>query len=184
MRKNVSIPTTILLLLSITSCKREERQLRPDPNASQTLNTVQLSGLNPGANSISSPPPAGQYEESAYAVSQGKTLYNQYNCVGCHANGGGGIGPPLMDNNWIYGSEPGNVFATIMQGRPNGMPSFRNRIPQYQAWELVAYVRSLSGLLPKYVSPSRPDEMNVKPSESSTPHQPPTGITGEPEQRK
>jgi cytochrome c oxidase cbb3-type subunit 3 len=64
------------------------------------------------------------------------------------------------------------------------MPSFRNRIPQYQAWELVAYVRSLAGLLPKYVSPSRPDEMNVKPSESSTPNQPPTGITGEPEQKK
>jgi hypothetical protein len=45
-------------------------------------------------------------------------------------------------------------------------------------------VRSLAGLLPKYVSPSRPDEMNVKPSESSTPNQPPTGITGEPEQKK
>jgi len=74
MRNRVSIAMTILLLLSITSCKREERQLRPDPNASQTLNTVQVSGLNPGANSISSPPPAGQYEESAYAVSQGKTL--------------------------------------------------------------------------------------------------------------
>jgi cytochrome c oxidase cbb3-type subunit III len=64
------------------------------------------------------------------------------------------------------------------------MPSFRNRIPQYQTWELVAYVRSMAGLLPKYVSPSRPDEMNVKPSESSTPNQTPTGITGEPEQRK
>jgi cytochrome c oxidase cbb3-type subunit 3 len=184
MRNNVSIAMTILLLLSITSCKREERQLRPDPNASQTLNTVQISGLNPGANSISSPPPAGQYEESAYAVSQGKTLYNQYNCVGCHANGGGGIGPPLMDNNWIYGSEPGNVFATIMQGRPNGMPSFRNRIPEYQAWEIAAYVRSMSGLLPKDVAPSRSDQLYVKPAEQSMPYQAPAGVTGEPEEKK
>jgi cytochrome c oxidase cbb3-type subunit III len=64
------------------------------------------------------------------------------------------------------------------------MPSFRNRIPEYQVWELVAYVRSMSGLLPKGVSPSRSDEMNVKPSEFSTPKQPPTGITGEPEQPK
>src|SRR6185369_1711950 len=184
MRNRVSIAMTILLLLSITSCKREERQLRPDPNASQTLNTVQVSGLNPGANSISSPPPAGQYEESAYAVSQGKTLYNQYNCVGCHAHGGGGIGPPLMDNNWIYGGEAGNVFTTIMQGRPNGMPSFRNRIPEYQAWEIAAYVRSMAGLLPKGVSPNRPDHMNVKPAESSTPKQVPTGITGVLEQPK
>ena len=66
-----------------------------------------------------------------------------------------------MDKAWIYGSEPGNIFATIMQGRPNGMPSFRNRIPQYQVWEIVAYVRSLSGQLPKGVSPSRSDEMNL-----------------------
>jgi cytochrome c oxidase cbb3-type subunit 3 len=64
------------------------------------------------------------------------------------------------------------------------MPSFRNRIPQYQAWEIVAYVRSLSGLLPKGVSPSRTDQMNIKPSESSTPMQTPNGITGVPEQPK
>jgi cytochrome c oxidase cbb3-type subunit 3 len=89
-----------------------------------------------------------------------------------------------MDKDWIYGSEPGNIFATILQGRPNGMPSFRNRIPEYQIWEIVAYVRSMAGLLPKGVSPDRPDEMNVKPSESSTPRQTPTGITGEPEQPK
>ena len=60
-------------------------------------------------------------------------------------------------------------FSTIMQGRPNGMPSFRNRIPEYQAWEIAAYVRSMAGLLPKGVSPNRPDHMRVKPAESSTP---------------
>jgi cytochrome c oxidase cbb3-type subunit 3 len=90
------------------------------------------------------------------------------------------MGPALMDDRWIYGSEPGNIFATIMQGRPNGMPSFRNRIPEYQAWEIAAYVRSLSGLLPKDVAPNRTDEMDVKAAESSTPRQTPTGMTGEP----
>ena len=85
-----------------------------------------------------------------------------------------------MDDNWIYGSEPGNIFATIMQGRPNGMPSFRNRIPEYQAWEIAAYVRSLSGLLPADVAPNRMDEMDVKPPESTMPRQTPTGITGHP----
>lgn len=184
MRRSRSIVVLFLPLLTLTGCKREERQFRPTPNASQTLNTVQISGLNPGANSVSSPPPASEYEESAYYVSQGQTLYNQYNCVGCHANGGGGIGPPLMDNDWIYGSEPGNIFATIMQGRPNGMPSFRNRIPEYQAWEITAYVRSLSGLLPKDVAPSRSDQLHVKPPEQAMPHQTPTGVTGSPEDKK
>jgi mono/diheme cytochrome c family protein len=54
-----------------------------------------------------------------------------------------------MDNNWVYGSEPANIYATIVDGRPNGMPSWRGRIPDYQVWELVAYVRALSGLVPK-----------------------------------
>lgn len=168
----------------LVSCSRENRILRQPPPAQQTINTVQVSGLNPGANSIPTPPPSNMYQESAYSVSEGQRLYEQYNCVGCHAHGGGGIGPPLMDNNWIYGSEAGNIFTTIMQGRPNGMPSFRNRIPEYQAWEIAAYVRSMAGLLPKGVSPNRPDHMRVKAAESSTSPQTPTGITGSPEQHQ
>jgi len=117
-------------------------------------------------------------------VSEGKRLFSQYNCSGCHANGGGGIGPPLMDQGWIYGSEPANIFATIMQGRPNGMPSFRNRIPEYQGWEIVAYVRSLSGQLPSDVAPARGDDAYFKPSEQSMPNQKPTGITGVPGQKQ
>ena len=30
-------------------------------------------------------------EQNAYAIAQGKRLFSWYNCVGCHANGGGGI---------------------------------------------------------------------------------------------
>ena len=178
--------TRLLLALSagiatlLAACSREERVLRPSPSASQVVNEAQVSGLNPGANPLPTPPTPEIYEESAYAVSEGKTLFGQYNCSGCHANGGGGIGPPLMDNNWLYGSEPQNIFTTIVQGRPNGMPSFRNRIPEYQVWELVAFVRSLSGLLPKDVAPSRNDQLYVKPPEASMPKQTPVGITGEP----
>src|SRR5712675_469587 len=168
----------------LASCQREDRILRQPPPANDILNTIQISGLNPGANSIPTPPSTNMYQESAYAVSEGQKLYEGYNCVGCHAHGGGGIGPALMDRVWIYGSEPGNIFATIMQGRPNGMPSFRNRIPEYQAWEIAAYVRSMAGLLPKGVSPNRTDHMSVKPAESSMSEQVPTGITGVPEQPK
>jgi cytochrome c oxidase cbb3-type subunit 3 len=94
------------------------------------------------------------------------------------------MGPALMDNYWIYGSDPQNIFTTIMQGRPNGMPSFRNLIPAYQGWEIAAYVRSMSGLLPSDVAPSRTDTMNLKPPESSMPRQQPMGITGQPEKKQ
>jgi cytochrome c oxidase cbb3-type subunit 3 len=184
MRRILQFDLLVFALTLCVSCKREERIFRQPPPANDVLNTVQISGLNPGANSIPTPPSSNMYEESAYAVSEGQKLYEEYNCVGCHAHGGGGIGPALMDRDWIYGSEPGNIFATIIQGRPNGMPSFRNRIPQYQVWEIVAYVRSMSGLLPKGVSPNRTDEMQVREAESSTSKQTPTGITGIPEEHK
>jgi cytochrome c oxidase cbb3-type subunit III len=94
-------------------------------------------------------------------------LFGWYNCAGCHSNGGGGMGPPLMDDKWIYGSAPENIFSTIVQGRPNGMPSFAGRIPTPQVWMLVAYVRSLSGLTPSAARGSRTDHMMMYPGSSS-----------------
>jgi len=76
----------------LVACSRENRILRQPPPANQIFNTVQVSGLNPGANSIPTPPSGNMYQESAYAVSEGQKLYEQYNCVGCHAHGGGRIG--------------------------------------------------------------------------------------------
>jgi cytochrome c oxidase cbb3-type subunit 3 len=110
------------------------------------------------------PPPApvkNEYENNAYAMNEGKRLYEWFNCVGCHAHGGGAIGPPLMDDKWIYGNQPEQVFSTIVQGRPNGMPSFRGKIPDYEVWQLVAYVRSMSGQVPGDAAPGRNDDMNT-----------------------
>lgn len=184
MRLVVTVAFAALFMLGLCACQREDRNFRPGPPAAPVLNTIQVSGLHPGGQPPNQPPVANAYSESAYAVSEGKRLYEQYNCVGCHAHGGGGMGPPLMDNKWIYGGQPANIFATIMEGRPNGMPSWRARIPEYQAWEIVAYVRSLSGQLPKDVAPGRSDEMQGKPSEESTPEQVPTGVTGAPPEKQ
>ena len=77
-------------------------------------------------------------------IAAGKQLYAAMNCVGCHFNGGGGMGPPLMDNIWIFGDSIENIAATIREGRPNGMPAFRGVLPDEQIWQVAAYVRSLS----------------------------------------
>src|SRR5439155_11059933 len=116
------------------------------------------------------------YEESAYQVSEGQKLYMSFNCVGCHFHGGGGIGPPLMDNEWIYGHDPQQIFASIVEGWPNGMPAFRGKIPDYQVWQLVAYVRSLSGISEsRDAAPGRDDHMHAaRPPNSATRVQPKT----------
>jgi cytochrome c oxidase cbb3-type subunit 3 len=111
------------------------------------------------------------YQENAWGQSEGKRLFLQYNCAGCHANGGGGIGPALMDDEWIYGFEPVNIYSAITEGRPNGMPSFRHKIPDYQVWQLVAYVQSMSGQTPIDASPGRRDHMRPHLPEIITPYQ-------------
>ena len=77
-------------------------------------------------------------------LAEGRQLYNQYNCGGCHAAGGGAIGPALIDDEWIYGRSAENIFYTIVEGRPQGMPAYRGRIPDGQLRTLAAYVHSLS----------------------------------------
>jgi len=101
---------------------------------------------------------------NAYAISEGQRLFGWYNCTGCHANGGGGIGPPLIKDHWIYGNEPANLFDTIVQGRPNGMPTWGKKIPEYQVWQIVTYIRSLNGLEPSSATPVRTDTIQQKPT--------------------
>jgi cytochrome c oxidase cbb3-type subunit 3 len=153
---------------AFTSCEREERRFREMPAAAGRRNTERLVTLVPGPYTpdvrVKNP-----YERNAFAISEGKRLFTWYNCVGCHANGGGGMGPPLMDERWRYGSDPENIFATIVEGRPNGMPSFRGKIPEYQVWQLVAFVQSLSGNVPKDAANGRADDMQVHKQEQAVP---------------
>ena len=155
-----------LITLALASCERERRRFNEVPPGATANDAVRQGVLQPGA-----PQPnqhlKSVYEDNAWAVSEGKRLYESFNCVGCHAHGGGGIGPALMDKKWVYGDQPENVFSTIIEGRPNGMPSFRAKITNQQALEVVAYVRSMSGQLAKDVSPSRDDDMNIKTPEQS-----------------
>jgi cytochrome c oxidase cbb3-type subunit III len=149
-----------VILFATTGCERESRPFRSGPLESAGRQTESQSQLYAGA---PSPPTAtlSPFQGNAWGVSEGKRLYSTFNCVGCHGNGGGAIGPALMDGEWIYGWEPINVFSTIVEGRPNGMPSFRNKIPEQQVWQLVAYVQSLSGQVAIDVTSGRSDHMRA-----------------------
>src|SRR5437763_530975 len=109
--------------------------------------------------------PATSRAGNAYAVSQGQQLFEQYNCSGCHFHGGGGIGPALMDDEWIYGSSPANIYTSIAEGRPNGMPSWGGHIPDYQIWQLVTYVRAVGGFEGRVAMSARSDEMQARKAE-------------------
>jgi cytochrome c oxidase cbb3-type subunit III len=138
--------------LLASGCEREKRPTQAPPAAAGTSSHSYAARVNA--------PVRNRYEENAYAVSSGQTWFKAYNCSACHGGGGGGgMGPPLMDNKWRYGAEPENIFQSISQGRPNGMPAFGEHVPEDQIWQLVAYVRSLSGQVREDVAPTRPDDL-------------------------
>lgn len=154
----------LLPLALLAGCEREQRHFQAERHNAGTNESAVRQSTNQPAMALGGyvKPPAANismYDDNAYAIAEGKRLFRWYNCSGCHANGGGGIGPPLMDSEWRYGSEPAAIFATIMQGRPNGMPSFGGHIPEDQVWRLVAFVRSMGGGVRTDVAPSRTDSL-------------------------
>jgi cytochrome c oxidase cbb3-type subunit 3 len=159
-----------LVCLALAGCYREKREFEAPPPgaaAASAKETTVLAGgepaLQPGSLAT---PDRSHLEGNAYAVNQGKRLFRWYNCSSCHASGGGNMGPPLMDREWLYGHEPAQIHASIVEGRPKGMPAFGGRIPDDQVWQLVAYVRSMSGQLRKDVAPSRADSISGAPPEN------------------
>jgi cytochrome c oxidase cbb3-type subunit III len=56
------------------------------------------------------------------------------------------MGPPLIDQQWIYGSDPGNIYESIRAGRSGGMPAYDGRLSEKDIWMLTAYLRAIAGL--------------------------------------
>ena len=90
-------------------------------------------------------PVAGRPE----AVEQGRQLFIQMNCAGCHGfDAVGGSAPALTDKYWRYGGTPATIYKSIYEGRPQGMPSWGRLLPSESIWLLVAYIQSLGGTFP------------------------------------
>ena len=130
MRAYAPLAIFIGVTMVLSACKREQRDFEPDKVDVAKLGPVPLVNLEPGGHTPPKNLEAGKdYEQNAYHLNQGKALFSAMNCNGCHSNGGGGMGPALMDDVWIYGSDFVNIAASIRDGRPNGMPSFGRALP-------------------------------------------------------
>lgn len=135
-----------LVAVFSTGCDRERSaEGGASPASAATASApprVPGSALIPGGE-VRAEVPESAYRRDERALREGERLFHWYNCSGCHANGGGGMGPPLIDDAWIYGNRPANLFDTIYEGRPGGMPAFGSKIPADQIWKLVAYIESM-----------------------------------------
>lgn len=157
--------------LALAACDREEHHSRAKPIGETVPGGVSPPTIYPGGTGEPAlDPRAKLYDNNAGAISTGQTLFMQMNCVGCHSHGGGGMGPPLMDDEWRYGGRIDQIAASIADGRPNGMPAWRTKLTADQIWDLASYVRSLSGLPSKDAVSSRSESMSSGTPQTLTPH--------------
>lgn len=149
---------------------RQPLELRLDPPLTSDLERFRLM-----PNGISGTPPESYfalgkpYETVAYNLSQGKRLYAWFGCAQCHGDGRGGPGPSFIDGWWLYGPEMVSIVASIRDGRPHGMPSFRNRMTIEQIWQLAGYVQTIGSHQPKVAAPGRNDDKHTRPAENRGP---------------
>ncbi|WP_242662328.1 c-type cytochrome [Teichococcus deserti] len=118
------------------------------------------------------------FQNNAWQVAQGKRLYAGFGCPTCHGDGRGGgsggqaaslPGPSLMDGWWNYGQDPVTLYLTLRDGRPGGMPAFRDRLPPEQLWQLVGYLQHLGAYRASLAAPGRDDAPQTRPAENRAP---------------
>jgi cytochrome c oxidase cbb3-type subunit III len=145
-----TFPTALLIGLAAGAVLTAGEALSQEPPGDQALPSaselidVPVTKIFPG-NVDLTPKIKSPVADDPAAAARGMKFFANFNCIGCHAdNGGGGMGPALSNRAFIYGSKPADIYLTITQGRPNGMPAWGAVLPQSVIWDLVAYVKSIS----------------------------------------
>jgi cytochrome c oxidase cbb3-type subunit 3 len=88
-------------------------------------------------------PTANPYHGNAAAIAKGAETWATI-CVACHLPEGTGlVGPSLVDPYWKYGSGDAELFATVSEGRPLGMPPWGAQLGTEKIWQVLAYLETL-----------------------------------------
>ncbi len=82
------------------------------------------------------------------AIKEGRQLYLQTGCPGCHGSGGGGAmagATPFIRDAWKFGGDDETYFKVIKGVYPGQtMPAvFGANLSDEQVWKIIAWIRSI-----------------------------------------
>ena len=85
------------------------------------------------------------YTGDPAAIDAGRKLWRQTGCYSCHGGvAEGGVGPSLIDDEWVYVPTDKTIYKAISQGRRGTvMVSWSKDLNPDQIWKVIAYIRSL-----------------------------------------
>jgi cytochrome c oxidase cbb3-type subunit 3 len=88
-------------------------------------------------------PSANPYRGDVAAIAKGEETWTTI-CVACHLPEGTGlVGPSLVDPYWKYGNSDAELFSTVSDGRPLGMPPWGPQLGAEKIWQVLAYMETL-----------------------------------------
>jgi len=115
------------------------------------------------------------FSTSVDAILEGRATYLRYGCAACHGmGGGGGMGKPLIDDEWKFGSDDKTLFKLIRGEIPQQtMPTTIGKaMTDDEVWKVLIYVRSVyagdPGKIDWVVPPAVPPEMLAAASQKQT----------------
>ena len=138
----------------VTAAAAQDMGRRPVPSYGRAEPAPTKRYLNPGPTAPAAPEVENPYAGNPDAIAEGGRLFAWFHCAECHGPAAGGfIGPSLRDPYWRFGGEPASIYQSIWAGRPRGMPTWGDKIPDDQIWKLVAYLQSLQDPEPDALQP-------------------------------
>ncbi|MFO7478762.1 MAG: c-type cytochrome [Methyloceanibacter sp.] len=101
------------------------------------------------------------YQDFESVAAEGRKVYLSAGCNGCHGMGGGGMGPPLTNQVWVYGKDDDTLFRLIALGSDElqkqgysrkgsenvvgPMPPFGEIVKSDDdMWKIIAFIRSVN----------------------------------------
>jgi len=117
------------------------KEMQTDPNELKRQEMVKKVAATP-VDEIAKDP-----QKSAFVLSYGKGIFGDY-CAACHQSGGQGVignYPNLVDDAWLWGSDPKDIETTIRKGRKGNMPAHKGTLSDEEITAAAHYVLSLSG---------------------------------------
>ena len=85
------------------------------------------------------------YTGDPEAIEAGRKLWRKTGCYSCHGGvAEGGVGPSLIDDEWIYKPTDKTLFKAIAEGRSGTvMVGWSKELNPDETWKVIAYIRSL-----------------------------------------
>ncbi|MGD1156510.1 MAG: cytochrome c [Terriglobia bacterium] len=161
----MSSKTLILVLVLAAGCLWAQEKKEPEPpSAAPTAATP--ASPHPATISAEDKARKNPVKFTEVSVQRGKRIYNTQ-CALCHGEKGDGKGelaedmklslPDFTNADTLKDRTDGELFAIIGAGK-DPMPGQAGRMTEPQRWNLVNYLRALSGKAPEKSSGKEPEE--------------------------